>query len=484
MEPFISLSTDVIVIAEDFYEITYIRGMGKFTNSSADIVEDEPLNPEFQLGGFKYYETMEPNKKFNNDVTIDISIRQMTWTLLTNVLISDGINNINKNKILDYISEREKEENKNALDSNNSSRKRSLLSLSGGGDENHLYENHLNENDLMTILNSFSNFGKDNKKINFGYHPLVPLYMILSSFWYSINPNLSNDCFYDSFIDYFYSIDKMTNVIIQNYLNNNLYSQAYFIGFALKIFFFQSYTSVEMVNGIIEILNVDPYSYQLYSLKNDMFGNYIAGYFFVDSSEEQFNNTLLFSDLFKNFLVKEVNLSSFVDVNGGNSHGLSIDEFQEKIYLLLKKIVEQIEKDENMDYPEDSNNSNKINIRLQQPPLSSSSLNKKTRKSIDKQGNILDLPITSPKKGIYSLNDFPNSSSSLTDSNSNSLVYNSSSTNSNYGGKKSNSKKNKKTYKTYKTFKIHKTLKNKKTLKTHKSYKKHKTYKKQKTYKK
>ena len=515
MEPLISLSTDAILIAEDFYEITYTRGMGKFTNSSAYISEEEeeePLNPEVQIGGFQYYETRDSSKKINNDVTIDLSIRQITWPLLTNILLSDGLNNINKNKILHYLSEREKEEEKNTLDTNSSltsrdSRKRSNSSFAeeeegnrpngvkrerndflGGSPMN--TNNNINENDLIDLLNTITNKSGDNKKINLGYHPLVPIYMILSSMWYFVSPNLSNDCFYDTYLNYFDSLEKMTYIIMENYLNRNKWIQAFFIGFALKIFFFQSYSSLKMGKDLTELLQVETSSYQMYSLKNDMFGNYIAGYFLSESEEiEQMNNTLLFSDLFKNFLVKEVNLSSFIEKPNfpTEEEVLDPEEFQEKIYILMKKIVERIEKDkwdnEMSIEPPSSSSLSSLSSSNNNNNSYNNSLNTKTKKSIDKYGNIINVPINAPKKGIYTLNDFPNLNNS--NSNNNSMVYNSSSTNSNYGGNQSNSKKKKKkTKKIIKTIKKRKNLEKKKSIKTIKTIKKRKNLKKKKTIKK
>ena len=72
--------------------------------------------------------------------------------------------------------------------------------------------------------------------------------------WYFISPDLSNDCNYATYLDYFNSLEKMTDIIIQQYLNNNDWFKAYFIGFALKIFFFQSYTSLKNVEELKTIL--------------------------------------------------------------------------------------------------------------------------------------------------------------------------------------------------------------------------------------
>lgn len=471
IEPFISLSTDAIVIAEDFFEITYIRGMGnmkgknigKFTNSTSEIEEEEPSNPSFlfQLGGFQYYESKDPNKKIKNDVSIDISIRQITWPLLTNLLISNGINNINNKKIIHYISDRENIEN-DSIDLNqkrtnrleemnqqnemNQNKKRFKDTFIGGASDNtntdtNTWSSSSSSNDLFTLLESINKLGKDPKKINLGYHPLLPIYMILSSMWYFVSPNLSNDCFYDSYINYFHSLEKMTDILINNYLRENLWSQSYFIGFALKNFLFESYTSEKNVQDIIDLLKVDPNKYRMYSLKNDMFGNNIAGYFLPDPKEDKTNSILFFSDLFKNFLVEKVDLSSFVENNSISLDNLpSPDEFQEQIYVLMKKIVEQIEKDcedttKTLDNDLVESNSNVSSLTSS---LTSSSFpintNTNTKKKIDQYGNIINIPVALPKKGIYTLKDYPNSSSS----NNNSLVYNSSSSSSSNSNSNSN----------------------------------------------
>jgi hypothetical protein len=475
LEPFISLSTDVIVIAEDFFEITYIRGMGnmkgigKFTNSTSEIEEEEPSDPSFlfqlgQLGGFQYYESKDPNKKINNDVSIDISIRQITWPLLTNLLISNGLNNINKKKIKNYISDREKVEKesleKESLEKESlerereepSNAKRTKNDFLGGGSDLDKENTDWNSKDLFSLLESIHKFGvrKDQTKINFGYHPLVPIYMILSSMWYFVSPNLSNDCFYDTYVEYFYSLEKMTEVLINDYLTQNLHIKAYFIGFALKNFFFESYTSEKGIQDIIDLLKVDSNKYRMYSLKNDMFGNNIAGYFLPDPKEEKNNSILFFSDLFKNFLTNEVDLSSFIETSISDvplENLPSPEEFQEKIYVLMKKIVEQIEKDREEEFVESKSNVSSLSSSSTTAnPNTNTTLN--TKKRIDQYGNIINIPVPLPKKGIYTLKDYPSNSSS----DNNSLVYNSnsSSSKSNYGGYKKNTTKNNKKKKTKK----------------------------------
>ena len=194
-----------------------------------------------------------------------------------------------------------------------------------------------------------------------------------------------------------------------------------------------------------------------------MFGNNIAGYFLPNPKEEKTNSILFFSDLFKNFLIEKVDLAFFVENNSINLDNLpSPDEFQEQIYVLMKKIVEQIEKDnEDTNTLENdlveskpdtivSSNSSFSSIPINPNPNPNTNL----KKRIDQYGNIINVPVALPKKGIYTLKDYPNSSSSLSSSsNNNSLVYNSSSSssNSNIGGnnknKNINSKKQKKTKK-------------------------------------
>ena len=477
VEPFISLSTDDIVIAEDFYEINLYKSKeGKLSNSTDQVIEEEPEDPkQIQMGGFSYYENKGPTKKINNDLVQDMSIKQITWPLLTNLLISFGVSNLNKKKIQKHLIEREKFELENEGQENNKNK------MSGGKNEN---ENLITVEELENILSEINKNESlslsSSEKPKIGYHPLVPIYMILTSIWNFIGPSLEGNSFYYSYIIYLNILEKFTDIIINNYLNNNnKVISSYFIGFALKPFLFTMSTKEEELEKMAQLLDVGLNKYRLFSLKNDMFSNNVAGYLLLNEREEQLDNVLLNSELFRHFLLQEVNLPNYIN-NGIQGDLPSIDDFQERVYQVMSKIVVQVQKDairmEEDDLDEKSNVSSNTNSLTSSSNIIPLNTNTNTRKTIDKQGNIVEVPIEPKKTGIFTLRDFP--SKPLSSNNSSpSYVTTSSSTNKSIGGRTKIIKHGKTAKKHGKNKRVMKSVKKgknklKKSIKTKKNVKK------------
>ena len=486
VEPFEYLSTDKIVVAEDLNEINLLKGEGKVSNTTDQVIQDEPPNP-VQLGGFAYYEKQDPSKKTKNDVINDISIKQITWPLLTNLLVSFDVNNVNKNKIQQVLLERENIENlKNGDEENVVSKKRKMSDDDNeeeneqnednlkksriiGGDGSEVFLNNDELNNLLENLydNKSDNKG-DNKSLNenknesfltdstFGYHPLLPIYMILTSMWYFIEPTLADNSFYYTYIAYLNCMEKMIDILINNYLNdptnNNKVLSAYFIGFSLKPFLFTLNCDDSNLNSIIQMLNIELENYRMYSLKNDMFSNNVAGHIIQSDEEKDIDLILLKSELFKNYIMNEVQLDTFIKDYDVNLDKLpTTEDFQERVYQLMSKISNKITNDRisKSDLEEEPKMESEKSDISSISSSTSSSLNKpKTKKIIDKQGNIVEVPIEPKKTGVYTLNDYQKSSPTSSSSN----VYVTSSTNSSRtrGGKsvkKSKKLKHKKTLK-------------------------------------
>ena len=155
----------------------------------------------------------------------------------------------------------------------------------------------------------------DLKDVNFGYHPLLPLYMILSSFFYSIDPDLLEDTFYDAYIKYYHFLCFMVDDIITQ-INQNKILQAYLIGFALKAFLFNPTLISDQPNDYYDVINqtfigsgykIDintNYDYRMMLLTNSSFSNYISGTIYVTNHEYNFEKTLFNLDIVKGFLIE------------------------------------------------------------------------------------------------------------------------------------------------------------------------------------
>ena len=219
----------------------------------------------------------------------------------------------------------------------------------------------------------------------------------------------------------------------------------------MKPFLFTLSTNEEEVEKMAQLIDVGLNKFRLFSLKNDMFSNNVAGHLLLDEREEQLDTILLKSELFKHFLLQEVELPNYIN-SGLQDNMLSTDEFQERVYQVMSKIVKQVQKDAK--YKEDDDSPEQPIVSSLTNSLTSSSnsipikTNTNTRKTIDKQGNIVEVPIEPKKTGIFTLQDFP--SKPLSSNNSSpSYVTTSSSINTNksFGGKNKTIKKHGKTVK-------------------------------------
>ena len=77
----------------------------------------------------------------------------------------------------------------------------------------------------------------------FCFHPLVPIYILLTSFYNQLGSELEEDPFLASYISYFNVLEKMTHSLIENYLKSEDVSkimEAFIIGSSLQTTFFTS----------------------------------------------------------------------------------------------------------------------------------------------------------------------------------------------------------------------------------------------------
>lgn len=372
----ISDSTDNIIVAEDNAEITTIKKDGKFSNNT----ENEVVVAQRGGKSFAYFTTSSGR----NDPTVvnDLSIKQITWSLLTGIL-TNGFDYFHMNHIIQQyktiIPERTGEVRTSAGETTatynydvdpyiqelkakiNASLIRqgteivapavtvgaavyletvspllgaTIVGLSWtaeyvyekyivkkGGAENEMggAENEMGgasaseegdvveENGDVDLLQDFT----------FGYHPLMPIYMLLSPFYYTLGPKYDSDPFFYTYFTYINVLEKMVNVLEANYLNDALHKNtvlaAYLIGFSLGSFLFSSNTSLLQNNKIIDVIGISQQDYYTFALKNDSFSSLITGSIHLTPDEEVLGFVLLDSDLFKNFINVEVNIKQILE---------------------------------------------------------------------------------------------------------------------------------------------------------------------------
>jgi hypothetical protein len=184
------------------------------------------------------------------------------------------------------------------------------------------------------------------KDYNLCYHPLVPIYMILSPFYYTLGPKYENYPFLYSYFTYFNVLEKMVDVINNNYLNDpldgiNIFA-AYYIGRGLGTFLITSNTSIEQNDKILEIIGMTQQEYYTFSLTTASFANLFIGSVHSTPEEEKIGISFINTQLFKNFINEEVNIKGILQSEP--TEGLSESSPTEGLpsYMKLKQKVRDL----------------------------------------------------------------------------------------------------------------------------------------------
>ena len=392
----ISDSTDNIILDEDNAEIADIKKDGKFSNNT----ENEDVNvatDAAQSGGLSYDYFTTSSGKNNPTVVNDLSIKQITWSLLTGVLTNGFDYRHLKNIIEQYktiIPERTGQETAtynydedpyiqelkakiNAslirqgteivlpvvtvgatvfLETVNPLLGATIVGLSWtaeyvyekyivkkGGAENETSGASATAEKAMVEENGDTDLLKD---FTFGYHPLMPIYMLLSPFYYTLGPKYDSDPFFYTYFTYINVLEKMVNVLDTNYLNdplnNNKVLAAYLLGFTLGSFLFSSNTSLLQNNKIINVVGLTQQEYYTFSLKNDSFASLITGAIHLTPDEEVLGFVLLDSELFKNFINNEVNMKQILEQGTAETELPSHVVLKNRIGDIMTRIVAKV----------------------------------------------------------------------------------------------------------------------------------------------
>jgi len=321
----LSYSTDANLVSEDLFEInTFREENGKIssgpqndndnTEGNVSLLTTSPITG----GGYRMDGL---SSSFGKSVICDVSILQITRPLLTSIILES----FDVEKIRAYESI-----NVTSLGVEAPELERppeSTETETGGGK---------NEVDVL-------------KDYSLGFHPLLPIYMMMSSFYYTLGPKYEGNSFYYSYFTYFNVFETMTNVLIENYLNekSNLPSKlgSYIIGYALKALLFTSHTSKAQNDNILEILGLNQEEYFIFSLKNSSFASLMTGAIFMDPQEEAQGIDLLNSNIFKGFINNYVNIKQILKQGTSVEKLPHYDVLKERVYKLLKRIVIKINND-------------------------------------------------------------------------------------------------------------------------------------------
>ena len=395
-------STDNIILEEDNAEITNINKSGKLSNNT-----DNDAEAVF-VGGAKYNYFKTDNQRNVSTVINDISIKQFTWPLLTN-MITIGFSETSLHNFIEqykkvipdpssnytiendpYIQElRSQYENYRAARYVAEGIAPAVLGpglayvglanplvgvtvMGVGWVSGYVYEKYIAKKGGAEKDTSSASASEENalerssveepsvegssveepsvegssvegstdllKDFTFGYHPLVPIYMLLTSFYYTLGPKYDSHPFFYTYFTYINVLEKMVNVLDTNYLNdplnNNNVIAAYLLGLTLSTFLFSSNTSFFQNNKILNVVGISQEDYYTFSLINDSFSTLITGAIHLTPDEEVLGFVLLDSELFKNFINKEVKIKEIIE------QGTSETEL--KSYVVLKNRIENI----------------------------------------------------------------------------------------------------------------------------------------------
>lgn len=335
-----------------------------------------------QSGGLSYMNTFKnvtPGRKQSLAAVIcDVSVKQVTWPLLTTVLLENGnISSINNfiSQINENIPELQQDREEETYNENNpiivslNEKIGSLESQSGTvttGGAPSIYSPVMSGEtpEVVVKIHNLARklFNKISAKaeppptsnpslmldFNLGFHPLVPIYVLLTAYYNTLDIRSDNDPFFYTYFTYINVLEKMKTVIESNYLsnsNNYTTSAAYLIGFGLNTMLIKSNTSMLQNIQILEVINMIRDNYYEFSLKNDCFSGLVIGAVHQSPSEEIMGMGFLSNKLFTNFINNEVNIKGILEQGTSVNNLPDFHILKNRIFTLMGEIVVKVNAD-------------------------------------------------------------------------------------------------------------------------------------------
>lgn len=399
--PIESDSTDNLVITEDLTIINSLAS-GRISADTA-IVPEEVNNPEKSGGGMEYFGTIATTIKQKTNTICDVSVKQITWKLITyNMLNTDEIYIYNLFYHISSVEEHGEIPNNQFVNFLYDVYNRSRLPIpKGGAKDSQPVDNNLLQN------------------FELGFHPLLPIYALLSPFYYSLEPTYNSNPFFNTYFTYLNVLEKIVDVLDTNYLNNpsdtNKIISSYCLGYCLRTLLFTSNTSLVQNDKILEVIDMQQKDYYTFSLKNDSFSSLITGAIHLDNNEEQRGVILMESELFKNFINNEVNIKQILQQGTPIDNLPTYEILQDRVLGLLTRIVAKVNIDRGT--PQYNMQIDESNVSNSKTPSSSSivGISSEERAAAAAKGQqkyeeklAMGLLPEIKKTGIHTIQDFPN----------------------------------------------------------------------------
>jgi hypothetical protein len=386
-----SISTDNILLKTDIGELRVFNGDGKYSNLTNNVYEidetgavkeseekgaaeeDEEETTE-EKGALKEGAvTANPKKSPNKNpigyiaayddpngaksgVVCDVSIKQVTWPLLTVLLttVSDSFDRF-INAVRGYVPDVVPTEDASVLPGEVDAEDQYVRSLfpSRGGQTGNLDKNIT---DLTAKLydqyrNDSPCASNDNLMLDFklGFHPLVPIYAMLTAYYNTLGNKSQGDPFFYTYFTYINVLEKMKEIIVTNYLadvnNPCKTASAYLLGFGLNTMLIKSNTSLLQTNEILKVIGMNQSDYYTFSLKNDSFAGLITGAIHQTPAEETQGVAFVNNPLFGNFINNEVNIKQILETGTPADNLPDYEVLKDRIFNLMSEIVLKVNAD-------------------------------------------------------------------------------------------------------------------------------------------
>jgi hypothetical protein len=402
----ISKSTDNILLKSDKDELDLMNGAGKNSNYSGNsensideddseskvynlkcIVKGDSISctgtaegvvakgtmEEEELAGGGYIDSYAFPKKIGEpikteSVICDISLKQINWPLLTcNLIEKTDIGSLMRfsQQIRSYITGLDKPENTELFDLI-----QSKIQATGDSAVISELQNEITSSaviDLKSLADGLQKIGGSKGGANgesselptvskdlmtdfkLGFHPLTPIYSMLTSYYNIIGEKSQSDPFFYTYFTYINILEKMKKVIEDNYLNNTINSlktsSAYMIGFGLYFMIFASHTSLLQNDEILSVIQMSQKEYSDFSLKNDGLVSLFSGAIHQTPQDELIGMVLVNNELFNNFINNEVNIKQILQQGTSVVNLPTYDVLQERMFKLMGEIVVKVNAD-------------------------------------------------------------------------------------------------------------------------------------------
>ena len=216
-------------------------------------------------------------------------------------------------------------------------------------------------------------------KKEYGCHPLLPLYNILSSYWYNISYTMVTSPDFSYFQQYYIFLNKCYTVLNDNYLKSGetlKIVKAYYISKCLTTLLFNISTNIQLsdlfekmitsidssiskeegeIDGSIESEITEEMDISCFTMINGIFSSYFCGTVKLPEIENEYALGFINNELFKNFIMNEVNFkeifgiydeSLMIDVENPEIVEQTVKDMQNNVYKDMEEITKIIVNDE------------------------------------------------------------------------------------------------------------------------------------------